>query len=231
MVYTPSDIEELFITVAVLGQHSTQIWRSGTIDSRAESVILLFRQQQKLLKALEKLEAGPSYNIAQSVKTDYGKQRVSQWCCSEWITPNIAGCDGDISCKKLLWMFCVDIAEKAVLSRGHPCIVCYHGDPVKLGERLAGRADWVAVPLPQKQEAVCFASRHRHQERWLPRESGGTCQWKGEGESLQPASASCLNSTQIKWGTVHWKLARYTLHWWYNLSAFFHLHHIFFEWN
>ncbi|KAM9336090.1 katanin-interacting protein [Symphorus nematophorus] len=32
------------------------------------------RQQQKLLKALEKLEAGPSYNIAQSVKTDYSKQ-------------------------------------------------------------------------------------------------------------------------------------------------------------
>ncbi|XP_042364417.1 katanin-interacting protein isoform X2 [Plectropomus leopardus] len=31
-------------------------------------------QQQKLLKALEKLEAGPSYNIPQSVKTDYSKQ-------------------------------------------------------------------------------------------------------------------------------------------------------------
>lgn len=115
--------------------------------------------------------------------------------CSEWITLNIAGCDGDTSGEKHLWLFCVDIAEKAVLSRGHPCIVCYHGDPVQLGERLAGRADWVAVPLPQKQEAVCVASRHRHQERWLPRKSGGTCQWKGEGESLQPASASCLNST------------------------------------
>ncbi|XP_032359148.1 protein KIAA0556 isoform X1 [Etheostoma spectabile] len=31
-------------------------------------------QQQKLLKALEKLEAGPSCNIPQSVKTDYSKQ-------------------------------------------------------------------------------------------------------------------------------------------------------------
>ncbi|XP_073346039.1 katanin-interacting protein isoform X2 [Pagrus major] len=31
-------------------------------------------QQQKLLKALEKLEAGPSYDITQSVKTDHGKQ-------------------------------------------------------------------------------------------------------------------------------------------------------------
>ncbi|KAL7371680.1 hypothetical protein ABVT39_003245 [Epinephelus coioides] len=31
-------------------------------------------QQHKLLKALEKLEAGPSYNIPQSVKTDYSKQ-------------------------------------------------------------------------------------------------------------------------------------------------------------
>lgn len=34
-----------------------------------------------------------------------------------------------------------DIAEKAVFSRGHPCIVCHNGDPVKLGERLAGGAD------------------------------------------------------------------------------------------
>ncbi|XP_034413834.1 protein KIAA0556 isoform X3 [Cyclopterus lumpus] len=31
-------------------------------------------QQQKLLKALEKLEVGPNYNIPQSVKTDYSKQ-------------------------------------------------------------------------------------------------------------------------------------------------------------
>ncbi|XP_030256065.1 protein KIAA0556 isoform X2 [Sparus aurata] len=31
-------------------------------------------QQQKLLKALEKLEVGPSYNITQSVKTDHAKQ-------------------------------------------------------------------------------------------------------------------------------------------------------------
>lgn len=47
-------------------------------SSRAEGVILLFRQQQKLLKALEKLEVGPSYNITQSVKTDHAKQPVSQ---------------------------------------------------------------------------------------------------------------------------------------------------------
>ena len=52
--------------------------RESKQSSRAEDVILLFRQQQKLLKALEKLEGGPSYNIPQSVKTDYSKQLVSQ---------------------------------------------------------------------------------------------------------------------------------------------------------
>ncbi|KAM7381856.1 hypothetical protein PAMA_012625 [Pampus argenteus] len=42
------------------------------------------RQQQKLLKALEKLEGGPSYNIPQSVKTDYSKQLRRQ---SSEVTP------------------------------------------------------------------------------------------------------------------------------------------------
>ncbi len=55
------------------------MFRDSRQSSRTEGVILLFRQQQKLLKALEKLEAGPSYNFAQSVKTDYSKQPVSQW--------------------------------------------------------------------------------------------------------------------------------------------------------
>ncbi|XP_051274601.1 katanin-interacting protein isoform X1 [Dicentrarchus labrax] len=43
------------------------------------------RQQQKLLKALEKLETGPSYNIAPSVKTDYSKQPTRQ--SSSEVTP------------------------------------------------------------------------------------------------------------------------------------------------
>ncbi|XP_076615806.1 katanin-interacting protein isoform X1 [Chaetodon auriga] len=43
------------------------------------------RQQQKLLQALEKLEAGPSYSIAQSVKTDYSKQPRRQ--SSAEVTP------------------------------------------------------------------------------------------------------------------------------------------------
>ncbi|XP_074475318.1 katanin-interacting protein isoform X1 [Sebastes fasciatus] len=42
-------------------------------------------QQQKLLKALENLEAGPSYNIPQSVKTDYSKQ--PQRLSSAEVTP------------------------------------------------------------------------------------------------------------------------------------------------
>ncbi|XP_047464632.1 katanin-interacting protein isoform X2 [Mugil cephalus] len=43
------------------------------------------RQQQKLLKALEKLEVGPSYSIPQSVKTDFIKQPRRQ--SSTEITP------------------------------------------------------------------------------------------------------------------------------------------------
>ncbi|KAM9837979.1 katanin-interacting protein [Aulostomus maculatus] len=42
------------------------------------------REQQKLLKALEKLDSGPSYNIPQSVKTDYSKQ--ARWPSSD-VTP------------------------------------------------------------------------------------------------------------------------------------------------
>lgn len=62
----------------------------------------------------------------------------------------------------MLCMTCVDIAEKAICSGGHHCYICYHGDPVKLGERLAGRPDWVAVFLSEKQEAVRVTSRFRH---------------------------------------------------------------------
>nr|XP_020461816.1 protein KIAA0556 homolog isoform X2 [Monopterus albus] len=43
------------------------------------------RQQQKLLKALEKLEAGPSYSISQTVKADYSKQPRRQ--SSAEVTP------------------------------------------------------------------------------------------------------------------------------------------------
>uniref|UniRef100_A0A3P8S539 Katanin interacting protein n=1 Tax=Amphiprion percula TaxID=161767 RepID=A0A3P8S539_AMPPE len=43
------------------------------------------RQQQKLLKALEKLDAGHSYHIPQSVKTDYSKQLRRQ--SSAEVTP------------------------------------------------------------------------------------------------------------------------------------------------
>ncbi|XP_026172275.1 protein KIAA0556 isoform X2 [Mastacembelus armatus] len=43
------------------------------------------RQQQKLLKALEKLEAGPSYNIPHGVKADYSRQLRRQ--SSAEVTP------------------------------------------------------------------------------------------------------------------------------------------------
>lgn len=42
-------------------------------------VFCLIREQQKLLKALEKLDAEPRYSITQSVTTDYCEQWVSQW--------------------------------------------------------------------------------------------------------------------------------------------------------
>lgn len=41
-------------------------------------VICLIREQQKLLKALEKLDAEPRYSMTQSVTTDYCKQWVSE---------------------------------------------------------------------------------------------------------------------------------------------------------
>lgn len=41
----------------------------------------------------------------------------------------------------ILCVTCVDIAEKADCSGGHHCFICYHGDPVQLGERAAGRLD------------------------------------------------------------------------------------------
>lgn len=81
MVCMPSDLEELFISVATtVVSHSSPLKSKvrDSMQSRAEDVVPLFRQQQKLLTALEKLEAGPSYNIPQSVKTDYSKQPVSQ---------------------------------------------------------------------------------------------------------------------------------------------------------
>lgn len=62
----------------------------------------------------------------------------------------------------MLCMTCVAIAEKAVCSGGHHCYICYHGDPVKLGECTAGWPDWVAVFLSEKQEAVRVTSRSRH---------------------------------------------------------------------
>lgn len=49
---------------------------SSKWSRRAKNIILLFRQQQKLLKALEKLEAGPASSIPQSVSADYSKQPV-----------------------------------------------------------------------------------------------------------------------------------------------------------
>lgn len=42
------------------------------------TVICPIREQQKLLKALEKLDAEPKYSITQSVTTDYCKQWVSE---------------------------------------------------------------------------------------------------------------------------------------------------------
>lgn len=42
--------------------------------------LCLIREQQKLLKALEKLDAEPRYSMTQSVTTDYCKQWVSEWC-------------------------------------------------------------------------------------------------------------------------------------------------------
>lgn len=51
---------------------SVRIW-----SSRQNSFTLLFRQQQKLLKALEKLDAGSKHARTPSFRADGGKQHVS----------------------------------------------------------------------------------------------------------------------------------------------------------
>lgn len=58
------------------------------------TVICLIREQQKLLKALEKLDAEPRYSMTQSVTTDYCKQWVSEWCLLR-LSSNVTGCDRD----------------------------------------------------------------------------------------------------------------------------------------
>lgn len=217
MVCTPSDLEELFIGVAVLSHPSPLIWRSGTVNKAAELRVSSFfsGNNRNCWKPWRSLKQDPTTTLLRVSKQTIASSRwvsnaVSQLRVNN---PNTAGCDRDISVQKQSWTFYVVIAEKAFLSRGHSCIVCYHGDPVKLGERFADRADWVAVLLPQKQEAVRVASRPGHQERWLPRESGGACQRKGEGESLPPASASCLNDfCYTKCEITHQKLAMYNLY-------------------
>ena len=87
---------------------------------RAEDVIFLFREQQKLLKALENLEAGPSYNIPPSVKTDPNKQPVSQSHRLAVNNPNTAGCDGDIRVQEPLWMFCAFYPRQGCPRRRSP---------------------------------------------------------------------------------------------------------------
>lgn len=111
---------------------------------------ILFRQQQTLLKALEKLEAGPSHNISHNVRTDHSKQTVSQQHVSQIRVNN-----PDDASLHQLWF---GVAERAVASRGHPCVIRYHGDPVKLGKLAPGGADRGAVFLPQKQEDLRFPS-------------------------------------------------------------------------
>ncbi|XP_050922117.1 katanin-interacting protein isoform X2 [Lates calcarifer] len=58
-----------------LVHHNTHDKNESSVTLAMQRITLMGpRQQQKLLTALEKLEAGPSYNIPQSVKTDYSKQ-------------------------------------------------------------------------------------------------------------------------------------------------------------
>ncbi|XP_069547538.1 katanin-interacting protein isoform X1 [Brachyistius frenatus] len=58
-----------------LVHHNTRGRDENNVSLAMQHITLMGpRQQQKLLKALEKLEGGPSYNIPQSVKTDYSKQ-------------------------------------------------------------------------------------------------------------------------------------------------------------
>lgn len=83
--------------------YSTQIWRQ--VNSRVDDV-LLFRQQQKLLKVLEKLDPAPSHRLVQIVNTDSGKQQVS-YCSHQAVKINgVLGCDGD-KCDEC-FVFCRD---------------------------------------------------------------------------------------------------------------------------
>ncbi|XP_070708413.1 katanin-interacting protein isoform X2 [Pempheris klunzingeri] len=66
--------------------HNTHDKDDNSITLAMQRITLMGpRQQQRLLKALEKLEVGPSYNIAQSVKTDHNKQLRRQ--SSTEVTP------------------------------------------------------------------------------------------------------------------------------------------------
>ncbi|XP_053197195.1 katanin-interacting protein isoform X1 [Scomber japonicus] len=63
-----------------LVHHNTHDKDENSVSVAMQKITLMGpRQQQKLLKALEKLESGPSYNIPQSVKTDYSKQLRRQF--------------------------------------------------------------------------------------------------------------------------------------------------------
>ncbi|XP_040923072.1 katanin-interacting protein isoform X2 [Toxotes jaculatrix] len=69
-----------------LVHHNTYDKTENSVTLAMQRITLMGpRQQQKLLTALEKLEAGPSYNIPQSVKTDYSKQPRRQ--SSPEVTP------------------------------------------------------------------------------------------------------------------------------------------------
>lgn len=206
MVYTPSDLEELFISVAVLSHRSPLRWRSGTTDKAEDLRVSSFcpGNNTNCWKPWRNLKQDPATTLLRVSKQTIAGSRWVSNAVSQFRVNNLnnAGCDDDISIQEHSSMFCVVVAEKAVLNRGHPCIVRYHGDPVKLGERFAGRADWVAVLLPQKQEAVCVTSRPRHPERWLPWESGGACQWEGEGESLPHTADISFQKWNINYGCV-----------------------------
>lgn len=107
---------------------NVQIRRTTTTGgtSKADDIICLFRQQEKLLKALENLDPESSYDIPQRVTTDSSKQPVSQ---KEYMSK-----------KKRKWLiiisnsdevlmnvvFGVAIAEEAVIGRGGTCVVCYN---------------------------------------------------------------------------------------------------------
>ncbi|KAM3591703.1 uncharacterized protein V6R79_006053 [Siganus canaliculatus] len=71
-----------------VGRHNSHDKDENSISLAMQRITLMGpRQQQKLLKALEKLEAGPesSYNIRQSLKSEFSKQPRSQ--SSPEVTP------------------------------------------------------------------------------------------------------------------------------------------------